>query len=530
MNITKEYCKSVFLNDKGKLIPTRTTEKYLRNHNLYDFVTSYYADSKSLSESIYRICFDIDVRPTCKVCGGEVSYTIGNFSTFCSKKCVNSDPEVLQKNKEGVSRSLKEAYKERGESIKKKRTTTLKKKYNIEDNITSPFSIKEIQEKAKEKIVEHYGVDNVFRLAEFHTNRDDWQKKSVEYQKTRGYDIEYVKNEIGDYEILVHNGCNKHGDIVVPLSVFNNRTRDDRKDYTVLCLDCNPLRSQTTSIENVIKIIFDRLNVKYIQHDRTEIKPYELDFYIPEHKIAIECNGIFWHSGEKNKNSHYNKYNYCKNKGIQLITFWEDTILNKTEIVESYIKTLLGLNERVFARNCVVREVSSKESNDFINKNHLQGSVNASIRIGLYYNDELVHIMTFGKLRKCIGTKSVDGEYELYRMCSKQGITVVGGASKILKYFINKYNPTKTITYSSNDIGNGDVYLKLGFSFVKETGPGFCYINSRTTERKNRFVLRKDRIDDGSGRSADKILESLNWLKCYDSGNKKFELITNNIN
>ena len=97
MNITKEYCKSVFLNDKGKLIPQRTTEKYLRDHNLYDFVTTYYTDSKSLSESIYRICFDIDVRPTCKVCGREVSYTIGNFSTFCSRKCLNHDPNVLQK-------------------------------------------------------------------------------------------------------------------------------------------------------------------------------------------------------------------------------------------------------------------------------------------------------------------------------------------------------------------------------------------------------------------------------------------------
>lgn len=523
--MTKEYCKSIFLNENGKLIPQRTTEKYVKDKGLYEFIINYYSDSESLSESIYRICFDVDIRPVCKHCGGHVKYKIGSFSTFCSKKCVNSDPEVLQKNKENVSKSLKHAYEARSEEIKTKRSNTLKKKYNIEtDNTISTFNIKQIQDNAKNTIYKKYGVNNVFKLSEYRSTRDIWQKKSVEYQKTRGYDIEYIKNELGEYQILVYNGCKIHGDIIVPLGVFNNRTKDDRKDYVVMCLDCNPLRSQTTSIEIVVKNILDELHIEYEQHDRIKIKPYELDFYIPKYDCAIECNGIFWHSGDKNKFAHKNKLNYCREKNIRLLYFWEDIIIDKPNLIKNYLKSVFGLNDKLYARNCEVKEVPTKEAKHFIDNNHLQGYVNSSIKLGLYHDNELVEIMTFGQNRICVGNKKIEGEYELYRFCSKGGITVVGGANKLLKHFIENYKPVKITTYSSNDISDGKIYELLGFDFIKETEPGYCYINAETHERRNRFSMRKDRIDDGSGRTADKILESRGWLKCYDTGNKRFEL------
>lgn len=432
-----------------------------------------------------------------------------------------------KKNKEGVSKSLKKVYSERKQEIIKKRSSTLKEKYGINSDevLTSPFAIKSVQEKVKDTIKEKYGVDNVFKLSKYRSNRTLWQKRSVEYQKTRGYDIEYIKNELNEYQILVHNGCKIHGDILVPLGVFNNRTKDNRKNDTILCLDCNPFYSQTTTIENTIKCILDELNIAYEQHDRTQINPFELDFYIPDFKIAIECNGFYWHAGEENKYKHKNKSKLCKDKGIRLLYFWEDTIRNKSEIIKNYLKSVFQLNEKIYARKCEIREVFSNEAKKFINANHLQGYVNSNIKLGLYYNNTLVEIMTFGKNRICTGIKPKENEYELYRFCSKGGLTVVGGAEKILKYFIQHYNPYKIITYSSNDISDGKIYEVLGFKFVKNTEVGYSYINRKTGERKNRFSLRKDKINDNSGRTADEILKEKGWLKCYNTGNKKYEMI-----
>ena len=133
--------------------------------------------------------------------------------------------------------------------------------------------------------------------------------------------------------------------------------------------------------------------------------------------------------------------------------------------------------------------------------------------------------MTFGKQRKCLGSKSIEGTYELYRLCSLSGYTIVGGASKLLKYFIDNYKPNKIITYCSNDISDGNVYEKIGFHFVSECGQGYCYIHNKTGERKNRFALRKSVVDDKSGRTEEEINYSNGWLKCYDTGNKKYEII-----
>ena len=84
-----------------------------------------------------------------------------------------------------------------------------------------------------------------------------------------------------------------------------------------------------------------------------------------------------------------------------------------------------------------IKEISSKDCSSFLDQNHIQGKLGAKVRLGLYYNDELVSLMTFGALRKNLGQKSEDGSYELLRFCNKLNTNVVGGASKLFKHFIN---------------------------------------------------------------------------------------------
>ncbi len=508
------------LTKDGKLIPARTTKKWLESHNLYNQIENYYDDSESIPETIYRIINDINIRPVCNACGQPVKFSNGQFSRFCSAKCRNNDPSVLEKNAENVSKSLKEVYKQKGDKIKEARRKTNLERYGVDS--CSLFASEDFQEKSKDAIKSKYGVDNIFKLKEFHnksilSNRE----KSINLQKERGYNIEYLEIN-GETKILVKNGCSIHGDLLLDTTLFNNRTKLERY-YLTLCPYCNPMRNPETSIESELKTILNDLQIKYEQHNRTLIHPYELDFYLPDYNIAIECNGIYWHSGFDNGKRLMQKRNLCNNKNIRLLYFWENDIHQRTNIIKNYLKSICGLNNRIFARKCQIKEIDSKASREFIEINHLQGNINASVRLGLFYNNELIEVMTFGKQRKCFGEKPEKGTYELYRLCSKGGYTVVGGASKLLQYFINMYNPNRIITFCSNDISDGNVYEKIGFKFIKECGQGFCYINKKTGERKHRFALRKSVVNDGTNRTADEINLSNGWFKCYDSGNKKFE-------
>ena len=240
--------------------------------------------------------------------------------------------------------------------------------------------------------------------------------------------------------------------------------------------------------------------------------------------IKIECNGMFWHSGEKRKHVAIEKLEKCKQKNIKLLTFWEDDIKYRKESIINIIKTNLQKNKRIYARLCQIKEISPKESKQFLDMYHIQGNINAKVKLGLFYNDELLEVMTFGHKRKALGSNNDNNDiWELYRLCTKTGITVIGGASKLLKYFETNYNPTTIISYCHNEISDGSVYEKLGFIFDKECGQGFSYFNNKISKKRiNRFVLRKDKIDDKSGKTADQILAEQGYLKCYDSGVKKY--------
>ena len=147
---------------------------------------------------------------------------------------------------------------------------------------------------------------------------------------------------------------------------------------------------------------------------------------------------------ELNKESkyHLNKTELCEKQGIRLIHIFEDEWLYKQNIVKSRLKSLLGLtDEKIYARKCKIKDVSFSDCKIFLEENHIQGNVNAKHRYGLYYNDELVSIMTFGSKRKNLGSKSEDESYELLRFCNKLNTTVVGGASRLMNYFIKTHNP-----------------------------------------------------------------------------------------
>lgn len=193
--------------------------------------------------------------------------------------------------------------------------------------------------------MDKYNVSNVFYLPHFRRTRKDMQEYSIKYQKNKGFNISYINPNApsNELQILLYNGCDKHGDIVLPWSLFNNRSRHYMEYGLCMCPICNPPRNQETSIETIIKNILQKYNIQFIQHDRTYISPYELDFFLTDYNIAIECNGSFWHSGYSSFEKHNKKMMLCRDKNIQLIYFWSYQIYNDISSVENDIINRLNI-------------------------------------------------------------------------------------------------------------------------------------------------------------------------------------------
>ena len=225
--------------------------------------------------------------------------------------------------------------------------------------------------------------------------------------------------------------------------------------------------------------------------DRSIIAPYELDIYIPDRGIAIEYNGLYWHteSAGKDRSYHYNKWRECKDKGIQLVAIWEDEWRDNRGLVEKMIDHKLGVSDdrKVFARKTTVVQVESSVARDFCDTHHIQGSANGSAHIGLKDRaGELVAISVWRKNRNNL---------YLERYCTST--TVVGGMGKLLKAgktWARNNDCYKIVTFADHQVSDGNLYEKLGFTKEKELPPDYKYVADG--QRKHKFGYRLKRFQN----------------------------------
>jgi len=249
-----------------------------------------------------------------------------------------------------------------------------------------------------------------------------------------------------------------------------------------------------------------------------------LDIFIPQHNLAIEFNGLYWHNELfVDDKYHLNKTTQCQEKGISLIHIFEDEWLYKKNIIKSIIKGKLGLiGKKIYARECNIKIVKSSEAKKFLNENHIQGSVNSKIRIGLYYKDILVSIMTFSKGRIILGGKK--NEWELTRFCNVIDTIVVGAASKLFNFFTKNYQYDKIISYSDIRLFDGNLYNKLNFVKISQSKPNYWYVINGL--RYYRFNFRKSKlVKEGfdSEKTEKQIMLDRKIYRIYDCGNLRWE-------
>ena len=344
----------------------------------------------------------------------------------------------------------------------------------------NPNQNPEVKELKKKRNLEKYGVEN---------------NKQIRFSE-RARSILLSKESFEHY--LETCGLNTTHDIAIDLEVSDSTivktaSKFDLKGYAIV---------NTSRGENEVRDFVESLGVKTI-HDRCNIIPHkELDIYCPDNNIAIEYNGLYWHSDIciQSRLYHYNKSKECEEKGIRLIHIYEDEWNDpvKKEILKSLIKISLGkVDSKIYARQCEIRKITNKEAKPFNDKNHIQGHRNAKITYGLYYKDELVQLMSFS-------WNSHHNAWEIIRGCPGSNNIVVGGVSKLFKHFIKENNPDRIFSYCDYNKFNGVGYEAIGMKFVGETKYNKWYVfdNKRHERNPNKYKLYneiKDCIIYGAG-------------------------------
>jgi hypothetical protein len=299
------------------------------------------------------------------------------------------------------------------------------------------------------------------------------------------------------------------------------------------CILCNARHSSIEEdILNYVKSIYPRVESR----NRNLIKningkAMELDIYIPDKNLAIEVNGSLWH-GEKfspSKEYHLTKYKICSDAGIRLISIFDKDWMEQGENVKQFLRDLLINKTKIQGRKATVRRIDNKEANIFYNYYHLKkGDTSISVSYGLYYNNDLVSVMSFSRPKY---GKQKETEWDLARYCVKPGYLVIGGAEKLFKSFLKEFNPSSIVTYSDNDYFTGEVYPKLGFVFSKYTDLPYYWAkgNHFYPRQQCQVKILKDKYPEIykeslsiQGNKEDYIMHKLGYYKVYRSGNKKW--------
>lgn len=472
-----------------------------------------------------HILLDLEFeKHVCKTCGKHLVWNLKKmeFPIYCSAKCANTNPDKIQLTKENNIKKFGGVAPMCCEQIQNKAKNTCLKRYGV----VVPSMLNTIKNKIKQTNLARYGyvnpVCNSVKRQEM-IKRSRLKRREDSYTKlinALSEEIEplFSKQDFLDKgtEYLYKWKCETCG-----------REFDFYYQPNALptCRQCHPY-TLSSDQQELIDFIKTLIPYELKINDRTQIKPYELDIYIPELKLAFEFNGTYWHSENKGKpvDYHLNKTKLCEEKDIHLIHIFEWEWLFKKDLVKQRIRNVLGSNRsnKIFARKCEVREIASDIANEFVDKYHLQGISKASINLGLYHQNELVAVMTFAKPRF-----NKQYQWELIRFCSKYPI--IGGAGKLLVYFEQKYKPRSIISYAnrcwSSKLSN--VYEKIGFKLIGESNPNYVWCKGDNV--LSRYQCQKHKLKNllGEENFDEKISETANMIKngfkkVFDCGNLVF--------
>mgnify|MGYP005756758865 CR=1 FL=1 len=246
---------------------------------------------------------------------------------------------------------------------------------------------------------------------------------------------------------------------------------------------------------------------KIIIHENSLIKPYELDIYIPLMKLAIEYNGLYWHSDKVKKDKYYHqkKYTMCKELGINLIQIYDDDWLKNQDIVKAMLLYIFNKRKKNVIKNEKIIDMNVIDKNKFMRKNTILTNYKTRYSSMLINNIGIIAILGFNISDSILNIKN-------FTLSLSKNYSIKSVMIKFINYIKTNYPHTTKIHIDIDN--NFDLYSEelkeIGFNYIKLTSPKAYYFNNTNYQfhTRNKNKLRKD----------------IKILKIYDSGKSIYEL------
>lgn len=474
-------------------------------------------------------------------CGSSLKFhgPIRGYGKFCSTSCSAKSKEVKEKREKTTIQKYGVSHISKNPEIQKKIGTTNLNRYGSICSAQAPIISEarnkilsdnhlEISQKRRETNIERFGLSVPLHRPEVLKNTKQIHLDLFTQRRLYAIseldihlDLEFISGDIGE-KIKVKHHCGQIFEIDSFISSSSIKTGKIKA-----CPKCYPKtsRPEVILIEALVKAGIDINDIEL--HNRTILKPYELDIVIKNTKLAIEINGVYWHRADSKSLPLSSKSELCSAAGYNLLHFWDFEIINNTDVVVNMILARLGKAPRVFARKCEFRELTTKEARKFISDNHLQGYANAGIKFGLFYNNILKACATFGAGRF---SKKSDNVIELIRFCT-DGSIVIGALSKMVSELKRKFKATNKelnlMSYADLRYSTGAGYISAGWILERKTKPNYFWFNPETESILSRHETQPKKLSEilknyDSTLTEVKNMENNNFIKAIDCGSLVF--------
>jgi very-short-patch-repair endonuclease len=390
--------------------------------------------------------------------------------------------------------------------IVEKTNTTFVEKYSV----TRPAKNTNIREKMKQTMCDRYGAPYSMQVPEI-LEQARIKSKLAKYQSV----LDHRQGFESLFSIDEYVSAGQEYEFKWRCVTCDTEFKQKLIPGNIFCPTCNP-RSETWG-ETHIRQYLEKHHIPYVQRSRKIISPYELDFYIESRKIAVEFNGIYWHSDKiiTDKKYHQKKYLKCKEQGIRLIQIFEHELVQKPSIIEDRLNYLFEINTtKIGARQCQIVELEHTQAKLFFESNHLQAHRPSKHVWGLMHNNELVAAISIGPARY---SKSL-ADWEILRYATQKSIAVAGGLPKLFKHAVSQLNATSVVSYANLNWGSGTVYHHCGFELVRYSNPAYWYFKG-VNQVYSRLAFQKHKLNNPENLSESAWAEANGFKRFYDTGN-----------
>lgn len=472
---------------------------------------------------VYYVINGLNEVVKCENCGKPMFKNAENLSVGiypnCSRECAGKNKKTREKYRDTCNERFGCDNAFQSDAVKAKSRNTMVERYGVEFSSQSA----ELVEKRKRTCIERFGVDHQWKSSEVKRKiRETMSERhgadnplasaeiASKFARTRktGRYLQLTENKfvVPNFTLEEFVGCKdpsvtalswkcvENGHDLVFDSVLDENNLV-RHGAPARCPICHPMTNSFSQeeievFEFVKSVCGEESALNRTEENRKVIPPLEMDVIVPSKKVGIEFDGLYYHCDDsKDPLYHLKKTEMAESVGWRLIHVFEDEWANKREICESRLSAILGrVKRRIFARDCTVEEVSSKEADEFLDRTHLQGGVRSKACLALKYGGETVSVMTFGRPRFGKGY-----ECELLRFSNALFTQVVGGASRLLSHFEREWRPTSMVSYADRRWSDGGLYRALGFDFVGFSRPSYWYVKN-ALKRENRIKYQKHKL------------------------------------